>query len=90
MPSAVHQVLLVLAAAALGGAAFRAASLAAPGGLERVVAAAPIAVATAVIEALLLGSVKLGGSAPALAGAAVATLVVAWIVLPAPPIPVRV
>lgn len=71
--------LLVAAVVAMGDAALRVASLAAPGGLERVVAAAPLAVAAAVAWALLCGLFGLGGSALALAaGAAVALALARW------------
>jgi hypothetical protein len=84
MSSILHQALLVLAAAALGGAALRLASLAAPRGLERLVAAAPIAMTAAVAEALALGLVGLSGSSLALALAAGATWLLARAFLPAP------
>jgi hypothetical protein len=80
-------VLLVAATAALGAAAVRIASLAAPAGLERVVAAAPIAVALAVSEALALGSVGLGGSGLGLALAALLTWAAARVWLQAPAMP---
>ena len=54
-----HQALLVLAVAALWASALRVASLAAPRGLERLVAAAPIAMAAAVAEGLAFGLVGL-------------------------------
>jgi hypothetical protein len=76
--------LLVGAVAAMGAAALRVASLAAPGGLERVVAAAPLGVAGAVAWALALGAVGLGGSALALSFCALVTLLVAWWRLPRP------
>jgi hypothetical protein len=82
-------VLFVGAAAALGGAALRAASLAAPDGLERALAAAALGVAAAVAEALALGSVGLGGSGVALALAALATWAAAWRWLPRPQVRVR-
>ena len=66
-------VLLAVAAAALGAAAWRVAGLAADAPLERAVAAAPLAVAAAVLEALLLGRVGAGGDTAALAGAALVT-----------------
>jgi hypothetical protein len=65
--------LLVVSIVALGAAALRVASLAAPAGLERVVAAAPLFVAAAVAEALAFGTVGLAGSGLALAAAAVVT-----------------
>jgi hypothetical protein len=51
MPVCVGHLLLALAAFALGAAAVRAASFAAPRGLVPVVAAAPLGVAAAVVEA---------------------------------------
>ncbi|MFL5780527.1 MAG: hypothetical protein ACJ760_04370 [Thermoleophilaceae bacterium] len=68
-----HHVLLVVAVLALGAAGLRVASLAAPRGLERVIAAAALAFAAAVVEALLLGLAGLGGTSPALAAAAALT-----------------
>ncbi|MEA2426480.1 MAG: hypothetical protein QOF37_108, partial [Thermoleophilaceae bacterium] len=75
------------ALAAVGAAALRLASLAAPGGPVRLVAAAPLAVAVAVAEALGLGAVGLGGSQPALALAAALTYAAAWRWLPPPALP---
>jgi hypothetical protein len=80
----VHHVLLALAVAALGGAAFRVASLAARRGLPRVLAAAAFAAAAAVIEALALGTVGLGGSSAALAAAAGLTWLAARALAPEP------
>jgi hypothetical protein len=51
----VHHLLLAAGVAALGGAALRIASQWAPRGLERVVAAAPVAVSLAVLWSLVLG-----------------------------------
>jgi hypothetical protein len=65
VPVWVGHLLLALAACALGGAAVRAASLAASRGLVRVVAAAPLAVAAAVVDALALGIVGWGGAGAA-------------------------
>jgi hypothetical protein len=79
-----HHFLLGLALAALGGSSLRIASLAAPAGSLRVLAAAPIAAATAVLEALLLGLVGLGTNPIALTAAAGLTWVVARALLPAP------
>lgn len=76
--------LLVSAVAALGAAGLRAASLAAPQGLERGLAAAPLTVAAGVSEALALGTVGLGGSPLALAAAAWVTWLCAWRWLPRP------
>ncbi len=64
---------LVAAVAALGAAAWRWAGRLGARGLERVVAAAPLAAAVAGIETLLLGLAGLGGNAVALTLAAVAT-----------------
>ena len=83
-----HHILLAAAALALGGAGLRVASLAAAGGLERVLAAAALAVAAAVVEVLALGLVGLGGSSIALALAAGLTWVAARRVR-APTQPVR-
>ena len=70
----VHHILLAAATVALGAAGLRVASLAAPRGLERVLSAAALAVATAVVEVLALGSVGLGASSLAIAAAAGLTL----------------
>jgi hypothetical protein len=79
-----HHVALAVAVLALGDAALRAASLAAPAGLERAIAAFVLAIATAVVEELALGVVGLGTSPVAL----VATTLAIWagvrIWLPAP------
>lgn len=72
--------------AALGAAAFRAASGLVARGVERVLATVVLAAATAVAEALALGLVALGGSAVALVAAAVVTWGVALVALPAPPV----
>ncbi|MGI8946097.1 MAG: hypothetical protein ACR2GL_07670, partial [Thermoleophilaceae bacterium] len=74
---------LGLAALALGAAALRAASLTGAAGLERVVAAAPIAASAACLEALALGLAGLGSSPVALPAAAAATWL-ASLRLPAP------
>jgi hypothetical protein len=65
--------LLAGAVLALGAAALRVASLVAPSGIERVLAAAAVAVATAVVETLALGLAGLAGESWLLAGAAVLT-----------------
>jgi hypothetical protein len=80
----VHHAALALAVAALVAAGFRVASLAAPTGVERAIAALVLAAAAAVLEALGLGLVSLGGSAVALVVAALATWGVARIATPAP------
>jgi hypothetical protein len=77
---------LVLGVAALGAAGLRLAAAAGATGLVRPIAAAVAAVAAAVLEALALGLGGLGGSAPALLAAAVATWAAARL-LPAPPVP---
>lgn len=76
MPVLDH-VLCVVAVLALGAGGLRVASLVAPRGLERVIAAAALAFATAVVEALVLGLAGLSGSSVALSAAAVATWLVA-------------
>lgn len=76
--------LLALSVGALGGAGLRAASLAAPRGLERIVAVAALAAAAIVFESLALGLFALGGSSAALALAAGATWLAARALLPAP------
>ncbi len=81
-----HHALLGLSALALGTAALRIASLAAPGGLEWLIAAAPIAAGAAAIEALALGLVGGSGDAFALTAAAVATWAAVHVLLPAPTI----
>lgn len=79
-----HHVALALAVAALGGAALRLGGLLGARGLELVVAAAPLAVAAAVLWALGLGLVDLGGSTLALAGGAGLTWLAARMLLPDP------
>src|SRR3954449_5629857 len=76
--------LLGLSVAALAGAGLRAASPLAPAGLARALVAATFASAAAVAEALLLGLFALAGSTAALGVAAVATWVVARLLLPEP------
>ncbi len=79
-----HFLLLALAALLLGAAAVRVASLAAPGGLERLLSAAALGVAAAVVEALALGLAGAGASPPALLGAAALTWAGVWALAPAP------
>jgi len=79
--------LLVACVLALFDASVRLASAAAPRGLERLVGAAVIAGAMLALHALLLGLVGLGGSAPALGLAALATLLAARALLPRPEVP---
>jgi hypothetical protein len=81
---ALHHVLLTLSAVALASAALRVASLAAPRGLERAVAAAPLAVAAAAAQALLLGLVGLGTSWILLPSAALATWLLTTRLCPRP------
>lgn len=84
MAVALHQLLLVIAVLALGGAGLRVASLLAPSGLERVVSWVVLAAAAAIIEALALGLLGLGGSAAALTAVPVAAWVAARRWLPVP------
>ena len=72
MGTLIHHALLVLAAAALGDAALRVVSRTGVTGLARVTAALPLAVATAVIEMLILGRVGLASLPPVLFAAALA------------------
>ncbi|MCA1681085.1 MAG: hypothetical protein LC777_20165, partial [Actinobacteria bacterium] len=65
--------LLGLAALALGAAALRAAAFTGADGLERIVAAAPIAAAAACLQCVVLGLAGLGSSPVALSGAAALT-----------------
>jgi hypothetical protein len=76
--------LLVIAAGALGVAAFRVASTLGSGGLPRLLAAVVLAAAMAVLEALALGCFGLGGSALGLTLLAVASALAAWRLCPAP------
>src|SRR5918999_5271398 len=79
-----HHALFAISVAALAGAGLRAASLAAPAGLDRVVAAVSLAAAAAVIEALALGLAGLGTHPLAATATAVATWVAARRWLPVP------
>ena len=83
-----HHLLLGLALAALAGLALRTASLAAPDGTLRVLAAAPVAAAAAVLHALVLGLAGLGTSPVALTLAALATWGAARLALPDPDVTV--
>ena len=85
----VHQALLAVSVVALADGGFRLASLAATGGLERVVATATLAAAAATLEALLLGLIGLGTEPLALAPAAAVTWLAAWRLLPSPQIGAR-
>lgn len=82
-----HHVLLVLAWAAIAQAALQIASLAAPRGWERVLAAAPLAATAVVIETLALGAAGFGSGALLLAGAAGVTWLAVRRLAPAPVIP---
>lgn len=86
MPALDHA-LLGVSVLALAAAGLRVASPLAERGLARVIAAAVLANAFAVAEALLLGLVALGGSQPALALAALATAAGALVWLPRPAVP---
>ena len=83
MSAALHHALLGVSLAALWGAGVRVASLAAPGGLERAVAAVVLAAAVAVVEALALGLVGLGSDPLALGAAACLTWLAARSAAPA-------
>jgi hypothetical protein len=80
----VHHAILGVGVAGLLGAGWRVADRAAPEGLARVVAAAVVAVALAVLEALALGLVGAADSSVVLALAALATYGVAFWRLPRP------
>lgn len=82
--SLLHAALLVVALGALALAAGRLAARAAPGGVERVLAAAVLAPAFAVAEALALGLVGLGTSPWALVLGTLATWGVARATVPPP------
>lgn len=84
MSAVAHHVLLGLAVAALLGAGFRLASMAAPTGLERALAAVVFAAALAAFEALALGAFGAGSKALPLGIVAGLTWVTAVLVLPAP------
>src|SRR5436190_9416729 len=86
MSAVAHHVIWALAVLALAQASLRVASTAAPVGLERVIAAAVIGVAAAVVEALALGVVGLGGSTAALAAAAAVTWLLAHTLVSRPEI----
>jgi hypothetical protein len=88
VPPVLHHALLGLSVAALGGAGLRAASRVVPGGLVRVIAAATLATAAAVAEALGLGLFGLGGSTAGLVIAALATWAAAAVWLPRPEVSV--
>lgn len=78
----IRHVLLAVSLLALGGFSIRLAATLTPSGLERVVAAASIGAAVAVVEALALGLPGLGGSSAALTSAAVLTWVAGRVLIP--------
>lgn len=84
MEQLASQILLVSSCWALIAAALRLVSQITPSGLERVVAAAPLAAAAAVGEALLLGTLGLGASPIVLAVAALLTWVAVRLMTSAP------
>jgi len=79
-----HHVAFALAVAALGGAGLRLGGRLGAHGLELALAAAPLAAAAAVLWALGLGLLDLGGSTVALAAGAGLTWVAARMLLPDP------
>ena len=84
MSAALHHALLGLSIAALAAAGLRLASLAAPDGLERGLAALTLVAAAAIVQALGLGLVGLGSDPVALGLASLATWAVARAALPQP------
>ncbi len=84
MVAILHHALLGLSTAALAAAGLRVASLLAPTGLPRALAATPLVVGAAVVEALALGLGGLGGSAAALSAAALVTWLAVRAMTPAP------
>jgi hypothetical protein len=84
VPVWLGHLLLALATCALAAAAVRVASPIAPRGLVRLLAAAPLAFAAAVVEALGLGLVGAGGSPGWLTPAAVATWALVRVLAPRP------
>ncbi|PTL59922.1 hypothetical protein [Paraconexibacter algicola] len=87
MSPLIHHAALVAACLALGAAGLRAAAACGADGLLRLVAAAPLAVAVAVAQALALGRVDLAASPVLLLAGAVLAWVLAREVLPAPAAP---
>jgi hypothetical protein len=82
-----HNLLLGVSVLAVGDFSLRLASCAVPGGLMRVLAAAPVAGATIVLWALGLGLVSLGTSPIALTLGALATAAAGRLWLPTPDTP---
>lgn len=89
MLDAVNLALLLLCVAALGDAAVRLVSRVCPTGLERVLAAAPVAVGAALCQALGLGLVGLGSNRAALVAATAGMWLASRALLPAPALPLR-
>lgn len=84
MSELAHHAALVVALACLGASGLRVAAACGADGLLRVVAAAPVAVALAVLHALLLGRFGLSDAGAPLVGLALGTWLAARAVLPAP------
>src|SRR3954452_24118277 len=86
MDPVLHNAALGLAVAAVGGASLRAAGRVVPGGLARIVAAAPLAGGVVVVQSLALGVGGAGPSSVVLLLAALATWGAAalWLPLPEP------
>lgn len=84
MSTALNHALLGLSVASLGASGMRVASLAAPAGLERGLAAVVLAAAAAIAQALVLGLAGLGGTPVALVAAALLTWLAVRAVLPPP------
>ncbi|MGI8749370.1 MAG: hypothetical protein ACR2J6_02270 [Thermoleophilaceae bacterium] len=84
---AVSHVLLAADTAVLAAAALRLASSLAPRGLERWLAAVPLAAVWACLQCLALGLVGLGAEPLALSLATAATLAIAWTAVPRPDCP---
>jgi hypothetical protein len=82
-----HHALVGASVVALAFAGLRTAALLADSGLPRLLAAAAFATAAAVAEALVLGLFGLGGSTVALTLAALATAALAYVLMPAPALP---
>lgn len=84
MSELAHHAALVVALACLGASGLRVAAACGADGLLRAVAAAPVAVAVAVLHALLLGRLGLSDAGGPLVGLALGTWLLARAVLPAP------
>ena len=86
MGNVLHHVLLMLAVLGLGDAAMRLSSLITPGGLERLTVAVTLGAAAAVLQAVGLGLVSLGGDTYALLAATGLLWVASRALLPQPAI----